>query len=123
MDTGLNDLLRQLDITKSIVESAVAAAIGQVSIDIAEHAKANHSFANKTGNLENSIQPLPVSIEGTIISGGVKAGMEYAKYVEYGTSKAAPYPFLTPAVESNRQNLHDTITEALERASQVVKMR
>ena len=123
MDTGLNDLLRYIDKTKSTVITAVAAAVGQVTIEIAEDAKTNHSFTNRTGNLENSIQPLPVKVDGSTISGGVNAGMEYAKFVEYGTSKAAPYPFLTPAVEANKDNLTNTVAEAINRAEQVVKTR
>lgn len=122
-DFGLNDLLRQIDKTKSIVETAVAAAVGQVTIDIANDAKINHSFTNRTGNLENSIQPLPVKVNGNIIEGGVNAGMDYSGFVEFGTSKSAPYPYLTPAVESNRGNLTNTVAEAVNRAEQVMKVR
>lgn len=122
-DMGINDLLRDIDNSKSIIHTAVAAAVATVTKDIAEYAKQNHPFTNRTTNLENSIQPLPVTVEGNIISGAVNAGMEYAKFVEYGTSRAAPYPYLHPAIEANKENLINTIAEAVNRAEQVIKAR
>lgn len=119
---GLNDLLRNIDVLKDTVLTAQAAGMAQVSIDVAEYAKANHPFQNRTYNLENSIQPLPVEVEDNIVVGAVEAGMEYAPWVEFGTSKSAPYPFLNPAKEANKQNLIDTMAAVTERAQQAVKV-
>lgn len=119
---GLNDLLRNIDVLKDTVLTAQAAGMAQVSIDVSEYAKANHSFQNRTYNLENSIQPLPVEVEDNIVVGAVEAGMEYAPWVEFGTSKSAPYPFLNPAKEANRQNLIDTMAAVTERAQQAVRV-
>lgn len=124
---GLNDLLRNIDTLKDTVLTAQAAGMAQVSIDVANYAKQNHSFQNRTENLENSIGPLPVEIEngtvvGTVIATG-KAGMNYAAYVEYGTARSAPYPFMTPAVEANKQHLRDVIAAATEKAQQALKVK
>lgn len=119
---GLNDLLKNIDVLKDNERTAVAAALGVVSQEIAQYAQQNHAFNNRTGNLEASIQALPIEEEAGQPVSGVKAGMEYAPYVEFGTSRSAPYPFLVPAVEANKQNLLDTVAKAVERAKQVVKV-
>ena len=119
---GLNDLLRNIDILKDTVLTAQAAGMAQVSIDVANTAKSEHSFTNRTGNLESSIQPEPVELDGNIITGAVRAGMNYAAPVEYGTAKSAPYPFMEPAKEANKQNLIDTMKAVTERAQQALKV-
>lgn len=122
-DTGINDLLRNINNHKSIIQTAVAAAVATVTKEIAIQARQNHPFTNRTTNLENSIQALPVQIDGNMVNGAVNAGMEYAAYVEYGTSRSAPYPYLHPAVEANKENLINTIAAAIDRAEQVIRTR
>ena len=36
----------------------------------------------------------------------------YGKYLEFGTSKMPPYPWLFPAVESNRQNIINLLKDS-----------
>ncbi|MDT8901167.1 HK97-gp10 family putative phage morphogenesis protein [Anaeroselena agilis] len=120
---GFSDLLRNIKAFGSAAEAGAVAAMATVTGEIAEYAQANHSFQNRTGNLEASIHPLPVEKEGEQIVGAVKAGMEYAAHVEFGTSRSAPYPYLVPAVEANKQNLLDTTAAALKRAEHVVEVR
>lgn len=119
---GMNDLLRNIDILKDTTLTAQAAGMAQVCIDVANYAKENHPFQNQTGNLENSIQPLSVEIEDGVVVGPVRAGEDYSFFVEFGTSKSAPYPFMVPAKEANRQNLIDTMAAVTERAQQAVKV-
>ena len=119
---GLNDLLRNIDILKDTVQTAQASGMAQVSKDVADYAKSNHPVTNRTGNLEASIQPEPVELDGNIITGVVRAGMEYSKWVEYGSSKSSPYPFMEPAKEANKQNLIDTMKAVTERAQQALKV-
>lgn len=119
---GLNDLLRNIDVLKDATVTAQAAGMAQVCVDVAEYAKTNHPFQNRTGNLEASIQPLPVTIEDGVVTGYVRAGMEYAPYVEFGTATNAPYPYMEPAKEANKQNLIDTMAAATQRAQQAIKV-
>ena len=121
---GLNDLLAKINTSKDITKTAVAAAIATVADEVAKEAQANHSFENKTGNLEASIMALPVeeTDDGKLV-GVVQAGMEYAYWVEFGTSKMPARPYLTPAVEANKQNLLDTIAAAIDRSNQVVGVK
>lgn len=120
---GINDLLRNIEVTVDKVVTAQASGMAQVCIDIANHAKENHPFKNQTYNLENSIQPEPVIIEGDLLIGPVRAGMDYAAPVEFGVpGRSAPYPYMQPAAEANKQNLVDTMAAVTERAQQSVKV-
>jgi len=46
----------------------------------------------------------------------VGTNVEYASYVEFGTSKMKPIPFLTPAFEANREGVVSVIKQAMKRA-------
>jgi HK97 gp10 family phage protein len=48
-------------------------------------------------------------------SGRVSTGEHYAMFVEYGTSRMAPQPFMTPALEQNEDGFYtDTETAVLD---------
>lgn len=113
---GINDLLRNIASFKDVGVVAAASAMATVTTETASQAQQNHSFQNRTGNLEASIQPLPVEVTGAQVEGFVRAGMEYAPYVEFGTSRSAPYPFLRPAVEANQERLKTVTAETVARA-------
>lgn len=42
----------------------------------------------------------------------VSANAPYAKFVEFGTSRSRPHPFMTPAAESERKHHRDRIRKA-----------
>ena len=52
-----------------------------------------------TGYLRSSITSEFSSTAGRTYSGEVTVGAHYAGYVEYGTSRMAPQPYLNPAVD------------------------
>lgn len=64
----------------------------------------------KEGNLHDSIYSEPVG-DGYEIEVG--AGMDYAGYVEFGTSRQSPQPYLVPAIERNRQRFFGRIGNAV----------
>lgn len=68
--------------------------IRRAAREAAKYAKENHPFTDRTYNLMKSIQAVPTA-EGAYLS----ARMEYASFVEYGTSRNKPYPYLQPAIE------------------------
>jgi len=59
-----------------------------------------------TGRLRASITHR-VEREGKHFNGLVGTNVEYAKYLELGTSKIAPRPFLRPTLENNKQRILD----------------
>jgi HK97 gp10 family phage protein len=68
--------------------------VRKTASDIEAHAKA--VVPVDTGNLKNSIQTEMESDLTAVVSTGV----EYAPYVEYGTHKMAPRPYLGSAAEA-----------------------
>ena len=51
-------------------------------------------------------------IEAKVIAGGM-GGVNYAHYVEFGTKNMPPYPFMTPAIESERGPHADRLKKAV----------
>jgi len=73
-------------------------AVGEVPVD--------------SSRLKNSIMTQEVG--GAVeVGSGVKAGteVEYAHYVEFGTSKMAAHPYLQPAVDAAKQKYPKMIIE------------
>lgn len=62
-----------------------------------------------TGALRNSIQ---TELEGDLTA-HVVVGVEYAEYVEHGTYKMAPQPYLTPAAALVEPQFIANVTKAL----------
>lgn len=63
------------------------------------------------GNLMNSIQSR-VTVGAAIVKGEVGSDIDYALYLEIGTSKMAARPFLRPAVTANRRKINRIFREA-----------
>jgi len=62
-----------------------------------------------TGNLAASIQIEP---DGNLRA-VIVVGADYGPHLEYGTSRMAARPFLTPAMEEARQGFEKAVAEAL----------
>lgn len=121
---GIEKLNKVFTSADDIMKEAVKAGLFKVSQEVAQYAKSNHPYQNQTGNLEASTIAKPVEVEDGKLVGVVQAGMEYAPYVEYGTSRSAPYPFLTPAVQANQTNLTNTVKAVAEAAvKKIVKVK
>jgi len=80
-----------------------------------------------TGSLQRSIRaeeyPPEVNIYrifvvagGKIINPKTRKKVDYAAYVEYGTSRAPAQPFLRPALEQNRPLLREVLMNGLKEA-------
>ena len=67
----------------------------------------------RTGNLRNRITHEVLSSEKAVMIG---EQLEYAPYVELGTSKMKPRPFLKPAVADNKDEYRNLIKDSLENA-------
>lgn len=61
-----------------------------------------------TGTLRNSIS---VSVNGS--NAEISANTDYAAYVEFGTSKMAPKPYLVPALLENADSIISAMAEAI----------
>ncbi|WP_210651342.1 HK97-gp10 family putative phage morphogenesis protein [Nocardioides sp. SYSU D00065] len=91
------------------VGAAAAAAVRKTAFDIEADAKALAPV--DTGNLRNSIS---TDITGDGRFGAITADIgptaEYGAFVEYGTSRMGPQPYMAPAFERREP----TLTAALE---------
>jgi hypothetical protein len=70
-----------------------------------------------TGNLVKSIAVEPSKPSADMAVG---SGLDYALWLETGTKRMKPRPWLMPAVDANRKKLNDNITKAVNRMVQNV---
>lgn len=71
------------------------------------------SPANNTGNLIGSIDHVQIPDAGGIVSSIVEVRAPYGKYLEYGTKKMAPRPFVRPTRDYIAPVFKDYIVEKL----------
>lgn len=95
---------------EELIINRVEKAMGKACALIEKGAK--EECPVRTGRLRNSIS-YEVERDGDTIIGIVKASAPYAQYVEYGTVKQKPQPFLRPALEKNKHNIDDIILEGI----------
>jgi HK97 gp10 family phage protein len=90
---------RLSDLADQLPKNAQART-AQVTQEIADQARQHAPV--KTGALRDSITVETDSESG---KSSVRVGVPYAGFQEYGTSKMAAHPFLTPAVEAIKPKL------------------
>jgi Bacteriophage protein of unknown function (DUF646). len=66
-----------------------------------------------TGALRQSITH-DVEQDGSTVVGRVGTNLVYGSYLETGTSKMSPRPWLKPSVEVNREKIHSMIVSAIQ---------
>ena len=86
--------------------------VRKAAFDIEAQAKANAPV--DTGALRNSIQ---AETTGEL-EGEVGVGVEYGPYVEFGTVKTAPQPFLGPAVDAVQPAFEKAVAAVIARAGE-----
>lgn len=85
----------QLRNESATLSERASKAVRKAAFDTEADAKAHAPV--DTGNLKNSII---VQMRGPLVA-GVIATASYAPYVELGTSRMAPQPFMGPATDRN----------------------
>lgn len=83
-------------------------AVQKAAFDV--EARAKELVPVDTGALKNSIQS---EMTGDL-SAVVAVGMEYAPYVEYGTSRGAAQPYLTPAADMVRPGFEAAVKQLVD---------
>ena len=96
---------REREITNNLEK-----ALGRVGAIVENQAKRNVTKTGsehpqvQTGRLRSSITH---KTEPNMVSIGTN--VEYGKYLEFGTSRMSPYPWLFPAVEMRKSDIIETL--------------
>ncbi|MFN3232935.1 MAG: HK97-gp10 family putative phage morphogenesis protein [Alphaproteobacteria bacterium] len=112
--TGEDRLARRLAKLERDIRSGVAKALREGAEVIAESARERVADqTDGTGDLEESIRVVTAP-DG--LSARVEATAPHAAHVEFGTVDQPAQPFMTPAVEENRQAVVDGVRDAVRNA-------
>jgi len=85
-------------------------AVMQAGMVVERDAKINAPV--DTGRLRNSIATRLSESSSNNISAEVGTNVQYAKSVEYGTSRMGAQPYLYPALENNKQKILKMLAKA-----------
>ncbi len=87
---------------------------------VAASARAEHPYQNRTGDIERKTEL--AGPDGTFTAGTlvvfVEADTEYASFVDEGTARSRPFPFLLPAYEREEPSIVDLFNDAMREAAQ-----
>lgn len=101
---GIRAVVRNLSELNTQIEAGVQKAKLRAAFEIEREAVSEVQV--DSGRLKNSIMTRE---DGDIVEVG--SDVEYAQYVEFGTSKMAAHPYLQPAVEKVRKDYPGIIIE------------
>lgn len=71
-----------------------------------------------TGVLVNSIASELAETSETSATANVGTGIEYGVYLEFGTSKMQPRPFMRPAIDNNKERIISTVRNYAKRSTE-----
>lgn len=98
------------------VDRALPFALADGGQIVADEAKQNHPYTNRTGKLEASTRLR--SVRGSLRSGytiEVVGDTKYGAFVEFGTERSRAYPFLRPAWYLRQSDVVREVEGAMER--------
>ncbi|MEM2351789.1 MAG: HK97 gp10 family phage protein [Thermoproteota archaeon] len=119
---GSAELIARLEGLTARLDGLSQEALKEVAEQIVEDAKALCPV--DTGSLRRSIRFERDPSSGVIVAAGgggvinpkTKCEVDYAAYVEFGTSRAPAQPFLQPALEKNVVGLEEILCRKIEEA-------
>ena len=123
--TGIDNLMAKIDEQTREYAKAKARGVAKACLIVEGYAKEHMSPESPsspgnppavvTGTLRAAITHQVVE-EGENVVGyvGLPSSVPYAEWLEFGTSKMAPRPFLNPALKINREAVREAIREELE---------
>ena len=108
-DLEIKVVVDNTKLIQAAIRDGIKDAITKACFDV--EAEAKNTVPVDTGNLKNSIQADLDNIES--LEGEVGTGVEYAAYIEYGTSKMPARPYLTPAAEKVAGSFTEVVTRLI----------
>lgn len=110
---GRDKLVQNLSKFSERLVDAIVTQTEIVQSRVADFAKRNHPYTDRTGNLTSSIQPGTIVVTNKNVEAEIAARMKYASFVEGGTSRARPFPFLHPAIVAHVGEFRNRILSAI----------
>lgn len=98
------------------IDGAVADGVLSGARIVAEEAASRHPYQNRTGLLQSRTQAGRVTGQASRgrVSVSVLGDTRYGSFVEEGTSRSRPYPYLAPAWERREEDFARAVDAALE---------
>lgn len=108
---GTGELKRQLTSIKRKITEGSTTAVRAAADDVKRDAQAHAPV--RTGALSSAIETVKRS-RTTARVGVFDEKVDYAPYIEFGTSTQEEQPFLTPAAEAERKRLGNRVADAVQ---------
>ena len=81
----------------AVIVVGLKSAVDKAIEEGAQEARDTHRYTDRTGDLTESIGDRLISLTAYGAEGVIEATMDYASYVENGTSRARAFPFMGQA--------------------------
>lgn len=111
---GLEDVISMIERMEQQIETKVEQAVKETTLKAEADAKMLAPV--DTGRLRQSIVSEFIN-SGSKFQGKVSTSLEYAIYVEFGTSRQGAQPFMTPAFNANKSELIEKLKRIIEEVS------
>lgn len=108
---GLSELRAKLRRIEQEVGRVARREVKRTALNVQRRAR--ETVPVDTGRLRNSIAV--EELEGGL-DAAIGTNVEYAPYVEFGTNRTRPKPYLLPAMESERGPFRDRLNKAVDDA-------
>lgn len=114
INTNFDSFTRNLEISREQALIAAVQELNNTALSVESTAKQNikNNKTVDTGRLLGSINTKLAKVS-TNATAEVGTNVEYANYIEYGTSKMGAKPFLNPAFDVETDGLDNRIRQAV----------
>lgn len=100
MTGGFNEVYHALDALEQSIHAAAESAMDEAGHLLANYAKTNHLWQDRTGNTTASTIGGLVESTRELVRGALSAGMDYDVFLEL--AREGRWAWLLPAVEANK---------------------
>jgi HK97 gp10 family phage protein len=119
---GMGELIQKIEGMGKKMAAIESDALNAAAEPVLDDAKTTSSFVDRTGNLRKSLKI--GKIKGSEGNRYVLVGIDkadnsnvfYGKFIEFGSSHQTAKPFLSPALNQNKQRIQEIIRQKIKEA-------